>query len=565
MPILHFFSSPFSEALGWSLLHSCWQAAAVFIYLKLILSLLPQATAKLKYLFAYSALVFVSLLFCLTFYHQFSLAIEHKEQLNQVLHAHLTPFSSYAAAKSFSKATLMAKTIPMLVSLYIIGLVLLTIRLLIAYITTRHLKKQNLLPVDPKWIDSLKQLKARLHINKPIQICISSKVDVPMMMGCIKPVILLPISIISNLSIYQIEAILIHELAHVRRQDYLFNLFQSAIETILFFNPFVWWISKKIREERENCCDQIVLQQTDNPHNYATALMLLESSRIQSQQLAMAAVNKKPLLFNRIKNIMEMKAKPINLKQKLAAVLIAFTAVCSIAWLSPKQEKTNGKNMPPSFEKPGIHQSSFVSDSLLLPAPKALPANVPLPPAPPTPPGNLPMEDSIPLPPINNNVHLNIDTAISQQYAKNIEAYFNSDAWKNQQKNIEKQSKEIQKYFSSNDWKKQQENIQKAAKKMKQYFESKEWKDQQKNIEKHSKEIEKYFNSDAWKSQQKQITEAANKSTEYFKSAEWKTQQKAIEEKTKAIQDYFNGDQWKKQQEEISHLTDSLKSSYFKA
>ncbi|AYD46185.1 hypothetical protein D6B99_00255 [Arachidicoccus soli] len=568
MQMLHFFSSPYSEALGWSLLQSCWQAAVVCIYLKLLLSLLPNAMAKLKYFFAYSAMIFICFWFCFTFRHQLLLASEQNEWLRTNLNTTVGEILPLGSTNALSRTTIIIdKNIPIFVSLYILGIIMLTIRLILAYVSTRNLRKGSLSSLDNRWIDSLQQLKAKLHINKSVKIFISANVDSPMMMGFLKPVILFPVSIITNLTTYQIEAILLHELAHIRRQDYLFNLLQSIIETLLFFNPFVWWISKKIRDERENCCDEIVLQHTGNPHDYATALMLLERSRMEHLELAMTAVNRKPVLFNRIKKIMEMKTKPINLKQKLTALLIALMAACSIAWLAPKQGKVSKKNQKSSSEKSLTYQRNNINDNRLPAAPKPIPASLslhPLPPLPPVKPKQVPMIDSIPLPPINNNINVRIDTSISDQTAKKMQAYFNSSTWEKQQKNIEEQAKEIQKYFSSNNWKKQQENIQKAAQKMKQYFESKDWETQQKKIQENSKEIEKYFNSNAWEKQQKQITEAANKSAEYFKSAKWKAQQKAIEEKSKAIQDYFNSAVWKKQQEEINHLTDSLKSSYFK-
>ena len=242
--------------------------------------------------------------------------------------------------------------------------------------------------------------------------------------------------------------------------------------------------------------------------------------------------------------------KPINLQQKLAAILIVLMAACSIAWLSPKQEKLNPKTQQYFSEKNKIYQSTFLYDSLLPPMLKPMPAAIPEPPLPPAPPKKNGIIDSMPIPFINNNIGFKIDTTILQRIAKHMQAYFSSGAWKKQQQDIEEQAKEIERYFNSKEWKNRQQNIQKVASTMKQYFESPEWKDQQKNIEKHSKEIEKYFNSEEWKKQQKHIAEAANKTNEYFNSEEWKQQQKAIEEKTRTIQDYFNSAEWKKQQEQ---------------
>ena len=136
------------------------------------------------------------------------------------------------------------------------------------------------------------------------------------------------------------EAVLLHELAHVRRNDYLLNLFQSVLDILLFFNPFAYWISKNIRAERELCCDEMVLQLSD-PYQYAKALLTLEESGQNNHRLAMGANNKSTQLLNRIKNIMEMQNKHINLKQKLIALAIIVAGTISVAWLVPEENKTS--------------------------------------------------------------------------------------------------------------------------------------------------------------------------------------------------------------------------------
>ena len=167
----------------------------------------------------------------------------------------------------------------------------------------------------------------------------SRHVDTPMMIGFFKPVILLPLATMNHLSVQQFEAILLHELAHIRRNDYLLNLLQSVVDTILFFNPFTWWITKNIRNEREKCCDEMVLQLSD-PYHYARALLALEEP-LRNRALVMTAVGKHSQLLHRIKNIMEMKNNRINLRQKFIALLVIAIATVSVAWLSPRESKAN--------------------------------------------------------------------------------------------------------------------------------------------------------------------------------------------------------------------------------
>jgi hypothetical protein len=139
----------------------------------------------------------------------------------------------------------------------------------------------------------------------------------------------------NNLSAEQLEAILLHELAHVKRNDYILNIFQSIVETTLFFNPFVWWISKYIRLEREHCCDDMVIAHTVQPLHYAKALVALEEYRFTTNPMAMAAADNKQHLFYRIKRIMEMKTSHLNYSQKLMAVLIIAVGLTAIAWITP--------------------------------------------------------------------------------------------------------------------------------------------------------------------------------------------------------------------------------------
>ena len=159
------------------------------------------------------------------------------------------------------------------------------------------------------------------------------------MMGYLKPIILLPISITTHLSTAQIEAIITHELAHVRRQDYLINLIGSIVEALFFFNPFIWLLSKIMREEREKACDELVVKSVP-AYTYATALLALEKIN-ETKLLALAANGHNSFkLLNRIK-LFTMKKNPIiSVKQKIVSLLLIVMAIGCIAWLSPKQPKT---------------------------------------------------------------------------------------------------------------------------------------------------------------------------------------------------------------------------------
>ena len=144
-------------------------------------------------------------------------------------------------------------------------------------------------PVAEQWQMAAVRLSRRLHIATPVKLLESTLVDVPTVIGWLKPVMLLPASALAGLAPAQLEAIFAHELAHVRRHDYLVNLLQTVVETLLFYHPAVWWLSARIRAERENCCDDLAVALCGDPVAYARALADLEELRGTGGRLVMAA------------------------------------------------------------------------------------------------------------------------------------------------------------------------------------------------------------------------------------------------------------------------------------
>jgi beta-lactamase regulating signal transducer with metallopeptidase domain len=257
--------------------------------------------------------------------------------------------------KSQSQLTTLFPTLemwfPILVAIYVAGVVVMTIKLTIDLLQLQQIRKKQVFPIDAVWENHLTKLKGQLRIPRRVKLLISQYIQVPVMIGFLRPVILMPVAMFNNLTAEQLEAILLHELAHIKRNDYLLNIFQSIVETILFFNPFIRWISKNIRLEREHCCDDIVLKHQVQPLHYAKALVALEEYRLTVNALAMAAADNKQHLFHRIKRIMEMKTKNINYTQKLLAVMIIAVGLVSIAWLNPPRREEQLEKTPSAAEE----------------------------------------------------------------------------------------------------------------------------------------------------------------------------------------------------------------------
>jgi bla regulator protein BlaR1 len=127
-------------------------------------------------------------------------------------------------------------------------------------------------PAPGDWQARLGRLRQRLRVSRPVALMESCLAEAPVVIGFFRPVILLPIGLLTGLGAQQVEAILIHELAHVRRCDYLVSLLQKFVEGLLFYHPAVWWVSGVIRAERENCCDDVVVAVLGDAHGYAATL-----------------------------------------------------------------------------------------------------------------------------------------------------------------------------------------------------------------------------------------------------------------------------------------------------
>src|SRR5262249_39837074 len=153
----------------------------------------------------------------------------------------------------------------------------------------------------------VRRLTRSMAVRRPIRVLISVMSDSPSVVGWLRPVILLPAGAIMGLTPLQLEAILAHEIGHIKRYDYLVNIFQMVIEGLLFYHPAVWWTSKRIRVERELCCDDLAVRYSGNALRYARALTILERLRLSVPAAAMASTGG-PLMY-RIQRLVGVRTK----------------------------------------------------------------------------------------------------------------------------------------------------------------------------------------------------------------------------------------------------------------
>ncbi len=193
----------------------------------------------------------------------------------------------------------------------------------LAYI--RRIRSHQNQDAPPEWTAKLRQLAQGIGLHRTISLKESALVQVPMVIGYIKPIILIPLGILSGLPADQLEAVLLHELAHIRRRDYLINVLQTLAESLLFFNPAIWWISSLIRIERENCCDDVAISIRNKSH-LIQALVAFQEYALESPTYAVAFPGRKRHLLDRVRRILYNSNKTLNAMEKtmLALGLIAL-------------------------------------------------------------------------------------------------------------------------------------------------------------------------------------------------------------------------------------------------
>lgn len=333
------YHSPFLIALGWTIAASIWQSALLWLIYQAISSMHRNMSPSRKHFIASLLLLGSFGWFSITLANKYSEIIKLNEYLSGLTENTNTAIGAYSSDILFSYSSLTDvanQYLPYISAAYLIVLLLLSIKLINAYLHSKQLKTKGLLPIDEHWIDLVNKYAKQIGIIKNVNIYLSRYISVPATLNFFKPVILLPLAAFNHLSPAQVESIILHELAHIKRNDYLINIVASVIETILFFNPFVHLLGKSLKKEREHCCDDFVLQHRFDPHSYASALLSLEQLRVGMQPLAIAATGKNShQLLGRIKRIMNVSTTHFNYGQKLLALILMALVMISVAWLSP--------------------------------------------------------------------------------------------------------------------------------------------------------------------------------------------------------------------------------------
>jgi beta-lactamase regulating signal transducer with metallopeptidase domain len=338
------FDHPLIAAVGWTLIHFIWQAALIAIAYGCFAALARKASPGSRYTTALVGMTLMAAAPLGTFAWVYSQAMEpiavaspeiepipanqadlldgsklnspldvdvlagdrHENQSRNSASLDVTQTRALGAPVVAEQALgsvldAVETRLPWLVGCWMVGVILLAVRLLLGLRQIAVWKRSGE-PVERLEIQQLvRSLSQRMGVRMDVDLLTTSRLAIPAVAGCFKPAILLPASMLSGLSVQELETLLAHELAHIRRHDYLVNIVQSVVETLYFYHPAVWWLSRQIRIERENCCDDLAIAACGNPILLARTLTRMEEIRSRQSGLVVAASG--GILSSRIRRI----------------------------------------------------------------------------------------------------------------------------------------------------------------------------------------------------------------------------------------------------------------------
>ena len=334
----HWMHTPSAQALGLTLFHFLWEGAAIAAVLALALATLKSSRAR--YAAACVALAAMPLVCGMTFER----VLPRQTLPAGLLPRAIAPPPLGSDSPALHRGLQASDVLPYVVPIWLTGVLLLHARTLAGWAATRRLQRNGVCAPPAQWQQRLGQLAAGVRLSKPVVLLESCRVDVPLVAGYLRPVILVPLDLLSGLPAGQVEAILLHELAHIRRRDYLINLLQAVVENLLFYHPAVWWVSGVIRAEREHCCDDLAVAVQGNAFEYASALTALETRRGVAEP-ALAATGGD--LMKRIRRLLNRpEPRHTAFTPAVAAGIVILTAAAALTAWQPKPQ-----DQPPAAER----------------------------------------------------------------------------------------------------------------------------------------------------------------------------------------------------------------------
>ncbi|MCX6213658.1 M56 family metallopeptidase [Spirosoma sp.] len=357
MNYIHLLSSPVTEALGWTLLHAVWQGFSLVLPVAIVLHLLRHRSSVLRYRVGTLTLLGQLIVSAATFAWYYQPLADRVSPKSMTTAMQTLPIRWQAMAQTLpwhqQVQLFLENHLSQFVLIYLIGVALFGVRLTGGWLYLQRLTKTATEPASTVWLQLTDRLRSTLAISGLVQVRESARIGVPMVVGVLKPVLLLPVSMVTNLTTREIEAILAHELAHIKRHDYAVNLLQSVVEVLYFFHPALWWLSARVREEREHCCDDLAVQACGGDGRIlAQALAHVEELRLlqlnAAPTLAMAFAGKRQHLLHRVRRMLGVPTRPFVSNGSLAGLTLATLLLMSVSvYAVQQQEKPKHKSSQP--------------------------------------------------------------------------------------------------------------------------------------------------------------------------------------------------------------------------
>ncbi|MEB2784634.1 M56 family metallopeptidase [Algoriphagus persicinus] len=338
-------------AIGWTLVHSLWQLILIGVVLWLVLKVFHKSSPSFKYNLALSGLG-LSLLFAIaTFIYEFS-SFSPTPLMERIAFEGII-LSEVQASASLGAEGLIKMLInwielqlPLLVNFWFLGALLFLFRLFNSLSEIRTLRKSSSDPQDFQLEKMLYRLMAKMSVTKNVEIKLTTYGVSPVTFGYLKPIILIPAALVLQLTPVQLEAIIAHELAHVKRNDYLANLLQSSLEVLFFYHPCYWWMNQTVKELRENAADDVAVKAGVSPRELAYSLAeVLNFAKQNPPELALAASKKRNPTLQRIKRILGHPAQTYP-QNPIISIPMLLTLLLSAGLMATAQQ-----DVPVSIEK----------------------------------------------------------------------------------------------------------------------------------------------------------------------------------------------------------------------
>jgi uncharacterized protein (TIGR03435 family) len=323
--------SAIAQALSAALIHFVWQGAVIGVLLWGTLAALESRQAAVRYVVscvALAALVIAPAATAVTFILRAMAPGVAAAPMAMNLRALAAPqpMLSIWMSPEVPSALWLIEVQKWALPVWSVGVLLFSVRLGSGCRQALALRRASG-PADEPVLSMVAGLAARMGVDRPVRVVMSTLVDGPGVLGWLRPVILLTPATAMGLTPSELEAVIAHELAHIKRWDYLVNVGQVAAETVLFYHPVVWWVSNRIRIERELCCDDLAIRACGDPLCYARALMSLEKQRITVPAMAMAAT--RDALLYRIQRLLEVSTEDCGPARWPALLALCIGLACA--------------------------------------------------------------------------------------------------------------------------------------------------------------------------------------------------------------------------------------------